>query len=268
MEQEPAVVAESTTMKRFFSFGCSFTRYWRWPTWADAIGRQADFFENWGICGGGNSQILYNLMECHQRHRLGPGDTVMIMWTSTSREDHYVRDHWHEGGNIYWSAGSQIPESYIQQFACERGYLIRDLATMSAVRDLLSAWGCQWRFLSMVPLRSSNRDNGLGEDPQAGYQLEDVYELYPDLLADVAPSVYDIVFDRNWFSGTGIPDSHDPSRRDFHPTPEEHVFYLDQVCPNIVLEPATRQWMQQWQQDVTTGGTQWETQDYRPRTRL
>lgn len=255
-------------MNRLFTFGCSFTRYWRWPTWADAIGHQAGFFENWGICGGGNSQILYNLVECHRRHGLGSGDTVMIMWTSTNREDHYVRDHWHEGGNIYWTAGSQIPESYVKQFACERGYLIRDLATVTAVRDLVKTWGCAWRFLAMIPLRHSNRDNGLGEDPQDSYQLEDVYALYQDVLDDIEPSVYEIVFDQDWFSGTGIPDSHDPHRRDFHPTPEEHLMYLDRVCPDIAIDPSTRHWMQQWQQDVISGRALWEHQDYRPRKRL
>lgn len=244
-------------MKRLFTFGCSFTQYWRWPTWADALGQQADYFQNWGICGGGNAQILYNLMECDQRNHLTADDTVMIMWTNTSREDRYVQDRWFEGGNIYWSAGSQIPEEYVRRFACERGYLIRDLAIISATKKILDRVGCQYRFFSMVPLYQSNRDNQLGEDPQDGYQLDDVYDLYRDLFKHIAPSVLETVFGGSWFSGTGIPDDFDPKRRDFHPTPLEHLEYLRQVAPDIQISLDTQQWMEDWQDAIVAKKQIW-----------
>ena len=138
-------------MSRLFTFGCSFTQYWRWPTWADALGQEFEKFQNWGLCGAGNSYILWSLIECNQRNQLGPDDEVWIMWTNTSREDHYVKDRWLEGGNVYWSAGSELPAEYVKKFACERGYLIRDMANMAAARQLLDHWGCKYRFLSMVP---------------------------------------------------------------------------------------------------------------------
>lgn len=247
-------------MKRLFTFGCSFTQYWRWPTWADALGRQSELFENWGICGGGNAQILYNLVECDQRTHLTSNDTVMIMWTNTSREDRYVKDRWFEGGNIYWSAGSQVPVEYVRKFSCERGYLIRDLAVISATKKLLDGIGCQYRFFSMVPLQQSNRDNQLGEDPQNAYQLEDVYDLYHDLLDHIEPSVLETVFSGSWFTGTGIPDDFDPRRRDFHPTPMEHLQYLDKVAPDLVLAPETREWMSQWQDNITSKKQAWRSQ--------
>lgn len=244
-------------MKRLFTFGCSFTQYWRWPTWADALGQQAEYFENWGICGGGNAQILYNLMECNQRNHLAADDTVMIMWTNTSREDRYVRDRWFEGGNIYWSAGSQIPAEYVRRFSCERGYLIRDLAIVSATKKVLDQIGCQYRFFSMVPLKQSNRDNQLGEDPQEGYQLDDVCDLYQDLFEHIAPSVLETVFQGSWFSGTGIADDFDPRRRDFHPTPLEHLEYLNRVSPDLQITPETQQWMADWQDTVATKQQIW-----------
>lgn len=245
-------------MKRLFTFGCSFTQYWRWPTWADALGQQSEYFENWGICGGGNAQILYNLIECDQRNHLSAQDTVMIMWTNTSREDRYVRDRWFEGGNIYWSAGSQIPEEYVRRFACERGYLIRDLAIISATKKILDNVGCKYRFFSMVPLKQSNRDNQLGEDPQDGYRLDDVYELYQNIFEYIAPSVLETVFDGSWFSGIGIPDDFDPKRRDFHPTPLEHLEYLAQVTPDIQITPDTQQWMETWQDLIKNKKKIWQ----------
>ncbi len=247
-------------MKRLFTFGCSFTQYWRWPTWADALGQQSKSFENWGICGGGNAQILYNLMECNQRNRLTSHDTVMVMWTNTSREDRYVKDRWFEGGNIYWSAGSQIPAEYVRKFSCERGYLIRDLAIVAAVKKILDGIGCEYRFFSMVPLCQSNRENQLGEDPQDSYQLDDVYNLYRDLFEHIAPSVLETVFKGSWFSGTGISDDFDSKRRDFHPTPMEHLEYLAQVAPEIKINNDTRDWMNQWQDDITYKKQIWHPQ--------
>ena len=179
-------------MTRLFTFGCSFTQYWRWPTWADYVGRGFDHYENWGLCGGGNSYIFNSLIECHQRNQINPGDQVLIMWTNTSREDRYVGDRWLEGGNVYW--GTELGPDYVRRFACERGYLIRDLATMAAVKQLLTYWGCDWRWFSMVPFDRSNSDNELGENPAMPDQSnQDVCDLYRDVLDCMLPNVLDIL---------------------------------------------------------------------------
>ena len=49
-------------MSRLFTFGCSFTSY-HWPTWADILGREYDYFENWGRSGGSNQFIFNSLIE-------------------------------------------------------------------------------------------------------------------------------------------------------------------------------------------------------------
>lgn len=249
-------------MKRLFAFGCSFTQYWRWPTWADALGRQFDYFENWGVCGSGNSLIFYSLVECNQRHRITPDDTVYIMWTNTSREDRYVQDRWIEGGNVYWTAGSELPEEYVRKFACERGYLIRDLATITATRHLLEHWDCDWQFMSMVPLDRTNADNQLGENFEPGEDL-DVRDLYRDTLQMIKPSVFETVFGGEWFSGTGIPDNYDSGRRDFHPTPREHVQYLNIIYPGL-LDRDSETWMDQCQAAIESGQFVWREPN-RPR---
>ena len=242
---------------RFFSFGCSFTQYWRWPTWADALGRQHAWFENWGKCGTGNCFILYSLIECNQRHKLGPDDHVYIMWTNTSREDRYVDGRWLEGGNVYWTHGNALGEDYIRRFACERGYLIRDLAVMATVYQLLQSWGCQWRWFSMVPLDHANQDSDLGRNPlDQNSDLTDVLDLYRDVLGHVAPSVYQTVFGSDWTTGAGIPDVNDPSRRDFHPSPCEHIQYLDLILPGTVTD-RTRQWMMDCDLQARQGQLRW-----------
>lgn len=255
-------------MPRLFTFGCSFTQYWRWPTWADALGRQFDFYENWGLCGGGNSLVLYSLMECHHKHRITTQDSVCVMWTNTSREDRYVRDRWLEGGNVYWTHGNRLGEDYVRQFACERGYLIRDLAVISAVKHLLESWRCDWKFFSMVPLTHTNRDSGLGDNPLDDVGIDqDVRDLYHDVLIDVRPSVYETVFQNDWLSRPGIPDSNTPARRDFHPTPAEHVEYLDHVAPGLLHSVQSRDWMLKCHELALTQQLKWE-QPNRPLRRL
>lgn len=252
---------------RLFTFGCSFTQYWRWPTWADALGRQADFYENWGLCGAGNSYILYSLMECHQRRQIKAGDTVMIMWTNTSREDRYVGNRWLEGGNIYWTAGSELPQDYVKKFTSERGFLIRDLAQIAAVRHFLESRGCDYRFMSMVPLSTTNENSGLGSNP-ADYlgEDQDVRTLYQDITRDILPSVYEQLFKCNWQSRLGIPDANDHGRRDFHPTPAEHVEYIDQVLPGWIKD-ASRQWMADCDSLARNNQLNWQ-QPNRPPQRL
>jgi hypothetical protein len=251
-------------MRRLFTFGCSFTQYWRWPTWADALGQQAEYFENWGLCGSGNSLVFYSLVECNQRNQLTSDDFVYIMWTNTSREDRYVGNRWLEGGNVYWSAGSELPTEYVKKFACERGYLIRDLTTMAAVKQLLDQWGCQYQFLSMVPFDSTNEQNELGYNPGDAVGVDlDVRHLYQPILNLIKPSVYQTVFGQKWFSGNGIPDAYDGRRRDFHPTPTEHLQYLDHVAPGLITQASTRQWMQDWDFRVRNNTATW-TQPNRP----
>lgn len=229
-------------MKRFFSFGCSFTRYPRWPTWADAVGKHFDFYENWGICGAGNQLIMNSLIECHQRSKITSKDTVYVMWTNTSREDRYVGNRWLAQGNVYWD--KSLPGEYVKRFACERGYLIRDLAAITSSWYLLQYLGCDFKFLSMVPLNKTNESLGLGSAPlNPAKDNQDVIDLYQDVLNQIRPSVFEQVFNNDWNSRPGIPDSNQPDRRDFHPTPCEHLEYLDKVCPDLVLDSAIVDWM-------------------------
>jgi hypothetical protein len=250
---------------RLFTIGCSFTQYWRWPTWADALGRQAKFYENWGLCGAGNSYILYSLMECHQQHRLTADDTVMIMWTNTSREDRYLKNRWQEGGNVYWSAGSTLPKDYVKNFTCERGYLIRDMANIAAAKHFLESVGCNWKFMSMVPLDHSNQTSGLGNNPDdVVTDDQDVRNLYQDVLNCIHPSVYTTLFNSDWRSRPGIPDNFDSRHRDFHPTPLEHIEYINAVFPSIIIKPETITWMTDCEHQARANTLKW-SEPNRPR---
>lgn len=253
-------------MSRLFTFGCSFTQYWRWPTWADALGMEFEHFENWGLCGAGNSYILWSLIECNQRNRISADDEVWIMWTNTSREDRYVDGRWLEGGNVYWTDGSKLPAEYVKKFACERGYLIRDMANIAAAKQLLDHWGCKYKFMSMVPLQHTNEKNNLGFNPDdVKSEDSDVRELYKDILDTIEPSVLTTIFDGDWKSRPGIKCNFDPTRRDFHPTPMEFVEYLETVAPGRISQ-TTKNWMQICHQRAADQMLEWR-EPHRP-TRL
>ena len=90
-------------MSRLFAFGCSFTNYKYW-TWANILGSQYDEFENWGQAGAGNTFIFHSIMEADQRHRFGPGDTVIVCWTDIMREDRFIENRgWITVGNVAWA---------------------------------------------------------------------------------------------------------------------------------------------------------------------
>jgi hypothetical protein len=247
-------------MSRLFTFGCSFTQYWRWPTWADILGRNFDFYENWGVCGAGNSLIFYSLIEAYQKHQFTKDDSVYIMWSSTAREDRYVKDKWVALGNIFWDNGSELPNEYIKKFACERGYLLRDLALITAALGLLDSIGCDYKFLSMVPLTETNYNVNLGGNfHQPAQENLDIIRLYRSTLDNILPSVYEVVFNNNWSSRPGIPDSYNSSVRDFHPTPSEHLAYLQTVLPNINIDHNTVEWTNLVEQQAMLGKLHWHS---------
>jgi hypothetical protein len=210
-------------MSRLFTFGCSFTNY-RWSTWADCLAPEFDYFENWGQAGAGNHYIFNSVMEADQRHRFTDGDTVVVCWTGIHRDDWYVNGKWQTLGNVH-SCPIYNPE-YLKTHVDDRGYIIRDLAFIKGVKILLeNRPGITWKFISMCELASM----AWPDDDTSEHR--DVMRLYKDVFCSISPSYLNTVFKE-----TGWPDRDgDP-----HPSPAEHLAYLDEVLPGWVTKAATR----------------------------
>jgi hypothetical protein len=210
--------------KRLFAFGCSFTNYY-WSTWADCLAPEYDSFENWGQPGGGNHYIFNSVMEADQRHLFTNGDVVIVCWTSVDREDRYVEGRWHTPGNAHFAINVYNPE-YLKTHWDERGWLIRDLAYIKSVKTLLETRpGVHWKFLSMegispIPWPEDNHES-----------LQDVMQLYQDVIEAIHPS-----YDQTVFKDTGWPNRNGNS----HPSPAQHLEYLDTVLPGYVTLSKTR----------------------------
>ena len=204
-------------MSRLFTFGCSFTNY-RWSTWADCLAPEFDEFQNWGQSGGGNHYIFNSVMEADQRHHFDSNDTVVVCWSTFLRDDRYVDKRWHTLGNMF-NCPIYDPV-YLKTHVDERGCVIRDFAYIKAVKTLLeSKSDLNWRFLGVDNLKSKDKD---------------VIAVYTDVLESLLPSYQEVLFPSGW-----------KIAEDPHPSPAEHLAYLDAVLPGWVTKAETRAIMQE-----------------------
>jgi hypothetical protein len=193
-------------MKRLFTFGCSFTNY-RWSTWADCLAPEFDYFENWGQSGGGNHYIFNSVMEADQRHLFSNDDTVIVCWTTPTREDRYVNGRWHTLGNMF--SCPIYNTEYLANHIDERGLLIQTLAYIKATKMLLQNKPVTWQFLSVEQFNSLN--------------------IYQDVVDNI-PSYQETLFKNGWPDHSGDP----------HPSPMQHLEFLDTVLPGWVTKAETR----------------------------
>lgn len=267
---------------RLFTFGCSMTKYY-WPTWADILGRQFSYYENWGSVGTGNQFIFNSLIEAHTTNKFNKNDTVIIMWASTSREDYYNEKHWKAVGNVYANE-IDYTNGNSPKFD-ERGYLIRDIALIAAAKELLEKLEINYQFLLCAPLIRSC------------HNVIDVIAVYNDTFSVIKPSIFEIIFNSDWYSRLPGPNTNMlpnkeqlnliikariaeetkrkslrllqdkkiknkilttilfiedrlTSPRDFHPTPLEHLEYLQKVFPNLKLNESIINWVNKTNADV------------------
>lgn len=79
--------------KRFFAFGCSYTRYF-YPTWANIVGSNFDEFYNYGQAGAGNRYIFNAVIEANIIHKFTKDDVIFIQWSGVERAEMYVEKAW------------------------------------------------------------------------------------------------------------------------------------------------------------------------------
>lgn len=225
--------------KRLFTFGCSFTQY-HWPTWADILGYDAHYFENWALSGGGNDFILNRLVECHQRNTLDKDDLVMIMWSGVTREDHY-NGRWQLRGNIYTCHDMDA----IIKNRSPQGYLLKSLNYITAAKSLLDSIGCDYHFLSMLPIGQAEFQQ---HNPDSA-----MLELYQDVLSTVKPSIFETIYNSDWSNtkfnvrvNYGGKWGNDP-----HPAPALHLDYLIKTFPKLQVSKEAKDFVDSWNQRVT-----------------
>lgn len=259
--------------KRFFAFGCSFTNY-VWPTWADIIAQDIPFYENWGHQAAGNEFIFNSVIEADIRHKFTKDDLIIIMWSSTSREDRYVNNQWKHAtidqqADVY---GSQ----WVRKFSTDtRTHLIHDYAYIKSIQDLLDSKDCTWVNLVMHPIAKNIYSDNLAKKLNIVSELDkrtywynswntlcsgnytndffevfedsDIISLYQDIFKNIQAS-YECVetFTKRDFKSTPIVDG----RINTHPTPQQALAFLDLVWPNNTLSDQAREYTAYWDQQI------------------
>ena len=224
--------------KRFFAFGCSFTNY-RWPTWADLIAKEIPESYNYGRIGAGNQYIYQTVTEACIEHKFNEDDLVIVMFTNIAREDRYVesRNGWITPGTLFYQ--DEYTVGFMNKFWCYRGYLMRDLALANGVLDVLKKSNTNYHLLSMIPFVSEAADNELATDPRTLAILD----FYKELISEIKPSMFETIFNENWHSQTPRPKYFSPTLKsvftDLHPTPLEHLKYIESIFPNINFKKET-----------------------------
>ena len=247
-----------TKYKRFFAFGCSFTNY-KWPTWADIIGKDIETYHNWGHQGAGNHFIFNSVVECDARYNFTQGDLIIIFWSTKEREDRYLNNKWTHA-NAH-SVEQEYSKEWINKwFFDTRSQLIRDLAFIKSTQTILKSKNCDWANLSWNEFfnNSKMRDRfNTSSDKESLITLwrqnckevyngngipdffddQDVIKIYQDVFTNIS-NVY------RWFDEEQQINT--TKRLDNHPTPSEALLFLDWLWPNNTISESARQYATQW----------------------
>lgn len=224
---------------RLFTFGCSMTRY-RWPTWADILSQEITNFHNYGQSGGGNLYISNSIVEANLKHNFTERDLVIVMWSSTTREDRYLKNRWETPGNIYTQGVHSM--EWVYKWGDQRFYLMRDLGLIAVTDAYLKQLPCETYMLSMCPLVEQNI-----QDNMKTVWYDDIMKIYNPVLERIKPDVLNTVYKGTWpqtpIEGYG-------QTADYHPTPEGHLEYLQKSFPGIPITEKMKDLVEKYQKVV------------------
>lgn len=153
-------------MKRLFTFGCSFTEY-AWPTWADLLSTNFDYYENWGYRGLGNRGIAERVAECHATNHFTKDDTIIVQWSSHLRHDWYHihtlpsnrAPGWKTSGSIFSMPNRELfNENWINTFFYEPAYIMHTLNNIIMTQGLLKSTGASWYMTGIGDIRNLGTD--------------------------------------------------------------------------------------------------------------
>lgn len=228
-----------TKPKRFFAFGCSFTRYF-WPSWSDIIALDLDINEyfNYGRGGAGNHYIANTIMQAAIDQKITSEDLVIVCWTNVFRDDKWVDGKWITQGNISALDKNLSKENMSRTLE----YLIKDSSIIGLTMGFLKEIGCQVHHLSMCDL-SQTLDQAqqdlsilkwIHERDEQYYKL--IVEKFSTVYSNILPSFYSVAFNNSYKQ---LVNCSYISSNDYHPTVLTHLSYVQKVFDEHTFSPST-----------------------------
>jgi hypothetical protein len=171
----------------------------------------------------------------------------MIMFSNVTREDRFTKNRgWITPGNLYYQ--DEYNEKFLKNYLCDHGYLMRDLNLVSGCKFSLDSIGCDYKLMSMVPFDSKQSDGSKMSN------IDYLLKFYNDILITLEPNVLDTVFNGDWNTRSPRPTYQlhwqKESYVDNHPTPAEHLEYLQTIIPSIELSNNTMEFVAESNQQV------------------
>jgi len=234
--------------KRVFIFGCSFTRY-EWPTWANILAYEMPDAEiyNFGQSGAGNLFISERVIAANQRYRYTKDDLILLMWSTHSREDRYIENGWETPGNIFTQGF--YSEEFVKKYSCVKGYVVRDLALMTMIKNSLENFPCDSVMLKSVEPEYDKKFF-------MGNAFEEVIELYRDVIYSMGLPLYHFVHNGKggWINGhlyhwpSISYSSYDTPFQDYHPNPAMYMDFL--LRSDFMLSSQTQEKVMKYNEEL------------------
>ncbi len=222
-------------VQRLFTFGCSFTKY-HWTTWPEIVAYELNVpLYNYGRSGAGNQYIANMISQADAIHNFNENDLIMISWTNVCREDRYKSQNWITPGNIF--SQNIYNDEYVKKWADPDGYILRDLCTIKFTINFLENKKCQFHMMSMCNIIDII-DQGQAEILKNLSFKEKITEMYKNELDQLHSDFYNVLWRNNPQKYKFPKDKKEISElfNDGHPTPLEHLEYLQNIFPNTFSE--------------------------------
>jgi len=161
---------------KIHTYGCSFTNYGKWPTYADILGLQYDV-KNRGASGSGNERIFYYFMEDYRSNKISSEDIVIMQWSGLTRFDYLNGpDNWYSVGNVLNEHDreglfvySKIKDWYNPDYEFEKTVNYK-ICFESIAQNL----GCKILQMSLSPIKDHDKnflENNLWDNYAGSYKF-------------------------------------------------------------------------------------------------
>ena len=220
-----------------------------YPTWADLVATNFDFYENWGGAGGGNTFISTQLYECNQQRNITKDDTVLIMFSSFTRYDFIIDSNWKLSGNLY--SQTNINFDFLENcWSEEHGYVSSWFAIKSAI-NLLDNIGCNYKIMTAFDLLRFSENITKSMDDIRTNRVKNCMDDFKTILPAINLLDYaeylednDIVKFYRYFRNGKLD-------KDRHPTLTMHLMWVKDVLPQFHNEKMDEM-VKEWETWITT----------------